>query len=141
MERKSLRPCQPLRCPCHRESGFTLIEILVAVAVLGIIAAVALLNITGFIGSGTIEAANTEAHQVQTAIIAYMKANELSTWTGVVDKTDSAAHAYLMDGTRLQASYTFVDGSIESAYAYPDGKWAGCTWDTSAGCWQLEDPA
>ena len=60
------------------EGGFTLIELLVVIAILGIIAAVVILNIAEFMGSGAEEAANTEAHQVQTAVIAYMQANNVT---------------------------------------------------------------
>ena len=54
----------------HRgEKGFTLIELLVVIAILGVIAAVVALNVGSFFGRGTVQAANTELHQVQTAVI------------------------------------------------------------------------
>jgi len=57
----------------HRgQSGFTLIELLVVIAILGVIAAIVALNVAGFFGRGTLQAAKTEAHQAQTAIIAAM---------------------------------------------------------------------
>jgi type IV pilus assembly protein PilA len=52
------------------QGGFTLVELLVVVAILGIIAAVAVLAVTKFIGTGTLEAAKTELHQAQTAVAA-----------------------------------------------------------------------
>ena len=61
----------------HRgEKGFTLIELLVVIAILGVIAAVVALNVAGFFGAGTLQAANTELHQAQTAIVAAMAAVE-----------------------------------------------------------------
>ena len=54
------------------EKGFTLIELLVVIAILGVIAAIVALNVAGFFGRGTLQAANTELHQAQTAIIAAM---------------------------------------------------------------------
>ena len=54
------------------QKGFTLIELLVVIAILGVIAAVVALNVAGFFGRGTLQAANTELHQAQTAIIAAM---------------------------------------------------------------------
>src|SRR5512139_1018852 len=54
------------------EKGFTLIELLVVIAILGVIAAVVALNVAGFFGRGTLQAANTELHQAQTAIISAM---------------------------------------------------------------------
>ena len=78
----------------HRgEKGFTLIELLVVIAILGVIAAVVALNVSGFFGRGTLQAANTELHQAQTGIISAMAdaesndmvgkgANVTFTWTG-----------------------------------------------------------
>jgi len=75
----------------HRgEKGFTLIELLVVIAILGVIAAVVALNVAGFFGRGTLQAANTELHQAQTAIIAamadaesnYVSGNATIEWAG-----------------------------------------------------------
>ena len=52
--------------------GFTLIELLVVVAILGVLAAVVTLNVGKFIGQGQTEAAATELHNVQTAVVASM---------------------------------------------------------------------
>ena len=57
------------------EKGFTLIELLVVVAILGVLAAVVTLNVGKFIGQGQSEAAATELHNVQTAVVAYMADN------------------------------------------------------------------
>jgi len=132
-------PCvRPSSQPLHCQRGFTLIEILVVVAILGVMIAIVLLNLTGVLGSGKTEAANVEAHQVQQAVIAYMQENQLSTWDGVVDKTGTAdVCACLLNPGRLQAIYTISNGRISEAYAYPDGKWADCTWDEDAGEWRV----
>lgn len=56
----------------YGEKGFTLIELLVVISILGVLAAVVVLNVTKYIGSGKTEAAATELANVQTAVSAYM---------------------------------------------------------------------
>ena len=123
------------------EGGFTLIELLVVIAILGIIAAVVILNIAEFMGSGAEEAANTESHQVQTAVIAYMQANNLTTFDGDISSdSETGVEAYMLNPGRLQATYYIVDGKINDAEADEDGKWSDCDWDEDVpGAWDCDD--
>ena len=115
----------------HRgEKGFTLIELLIVVAILGVIAAVVALNIGGFLGTGTEEAANTEAHQVQTAIIAHMTDNGLTDFDGTVGpETSSGPENYLMNPGLLQATYNVTDAELKSATLITNSKWTDCAFD------------
>ena len=75
-----------MRMPRRGEKGFTLIELLIVVAILGVLAAVVIPNVGRFIGRGETEAAATEKTNVQTAVVAMMVDNQLSTLpTGFVD--------------------------------------------------------
>ena len=56
----------------YGDKGFTLIEMLVVVAVLGALAGVAIPSFSRFIGSGETEAHDTELHNIQVAVTALM---------------------------------------------------------------------
>ena len=58
------------------QKGLTLIELLIVVAILGIIAAVVIPNLGAFMVTGRISAANTELENVKTASLAYYAENE-----------------------------------------------------------------
>ncbi len=56
----------------YSNKGFTLIEVLVVIAILGVLAAVVVPNVSRFMGKGKDEAGLTELHNVQTSMTAMM---------------------------------------------------------------------
>ena len=67
-----------MRLPKRGEKGFTLIELLIVVAILGVLAAVVIPNVGRFIGRGEEEAKDTELSNMQSAVVAMMVDNGLS---------------------------------------------------------------
>jgi len=126
------------------QKGFTLIELLVVIAILGIIATIVVLNVGVFFGRGAVQAANTEAHQVVTAVAAFMAEGGSLSGGGnvgpaVADNIVSGNYSvktYLTSPGQLQATYAIgSDGSIVGANATADGKWRDLVFNTDAG-WQ-----
>lgn len=110
----------------HRgQPGFTLIEVLVVVAILGVLAAVVVPNVGRFFGEGEEAAAQTELHDVQTGMIAMMADKNLSAVTAVTSAISdmtafpSAANKlsdYLIGSTTTKGTYTCdIYGTVTQA--------------------------
>ena len=122
------------------QGGFTLIELLIVVAILGVISAVVVLNVGNFFGTGNLEAAKTELHQAQTAIVACMAdagASNLTTYgnwdggTGQVTAGGKDAADYLYG--KFKAIYNVAEnGTILSGTSV---SWSGIAWDSGNSTW------
>jgi type IV pilus assembly protein PilA len=138
-----------LRKAYRGERGFTLVELLVVVVILGVLAAVATLAVTKFIGSGNVQAANTEMHNAKTAVAACMyDANKsvLATsgaWNGSTGKITATGDNGTVDAATFvngafKATYTFAsDGTLTlGANGGLNGSWSGIVWDATTLQWK-----
>jgi prepilin-type N-terminal cleavage/methylation domain-containing protein len=132
------------------QSGFTLIELLVVVLLLGVLAAVVILSVFVFIGEGTLESANSELHQAQTAIASCMSESgvvqldeAVAGWDGSAvlncptctsnDGEKYLAAQYLKK--RFKGLYDVdIDGTIING---TNNKWPETIeWDSSSASWK-----
>ena len=65
----------------HMNRGFTLVELLIVVAILGVLSAVVLPNVIGLADEGQVEAAKAELVTVQTAMDTMMAKAHITTVT------------------------------------------------------------
>jgi len=144
------------------QKGFTLIELLVVIAILGVIAAVVALNVSTFFGRGTVQAANTELHQVQTAIISAMADGEAATLTSPNTTSlywaGGAGTIYVTVGNTTYDAADYVYGPLRAAYEIDTSgailsaslvdpnfpvndrsPWSGIEWDDVNKNWKIPD--
>ena len=101
------------------EKGFTLIEIIVVVAILGILTAVVIPNVLNLRNEGRVDAANTEYHNVQLAVYSAMVDNEMFSITaGNVGPDNTDISLATGNSTTIpEVDVTiYINGVLQAAY-------------------------
>ncbi len=104
-----------------------LIELLIVVAILGILAAVIIPNVTTFMDTGRFNAARTEAENVKTAALAYFADRNTDTVNGWPSSGTNLQDNGYTTGT-IKGTYTFTDNGTISAATYGT---TGFDWDAT----------
>jgi len=109
-----------MRLPKRGEKGFTLIELLIVIAILGVLAAVVIPNVGRFIGRGETEAKDSEKANVQSAVLAMMVDNTLSTLGASVNTSSTNDMFLFPDLTAIGAAPLKFEDPDGTEYAAGD---------------------
>jgi general secretion pathway protein G len=108
-----------LRAAAAEESGFTLVELLIVIAILGVLAGVVVFSVAGITDDGKTAACKTEARTVRTAQEAYFAKSTAS------PKIYSPNAQGLKDANLLGGTPTYVTTTSTTPFTTYSVAWVG----------------
>lgn len=101
----------------NSEAGFTLTELLIVVAILGILVAVVMPNFIGLLGNANNSAASAELRILQTAVDTKMAATNISSTTAITTATSdmtTAAGGFALNPTYMRSTETHGTYTVDA---------------------------
>jgi len=124
----------------YGEKGFTVIELVLVIFILGALAAVVIPIVGKFMGRGGVESANIELHSLQTAVMTIMAdagSSDVTPASGIANGSSitvgGAAYALsdYVTGT-IKGTYDINANGILTGTSYP----GNVVWDDTNHCWK-----
>ena len=120
-----------------RQNGFTLVEMLIVLLILGILAAAIVPNLSRFTSQGIVEVANNELTIIKHTVMAYESDHSedfpcsTQPTAGSPQTILTAGIAPYLSSANIVGTYTVgVDGTVKGI------TYAGLTWDDVNLCWK-----
>lgn len=105
--------------------GFTLVELIVVIAIIGVLAAILVPNMMGYISKSKLSSANTAAKNVQTAVVTWKADQESMGKTSTITAVTTATEPKSTDTGVMGAIYTALAGNSSIGFV--------CYGETNAG--------
>jgi type IV pilus assembly protein PilE len=124
----------------RREAGFTLIEVLIAIVIVGILSAVAIPSYSAYVLRGRLTEAFTTLSAMQPAAEEFWSNNR--TYVGLAAPAATANFSYLVDATVSSYTVTATGAGSTASFVYTiDQNGTRATtgvpsgWTANASCW------